>query len=437
VAKVFGASRIHEIARLKYSAGMAPIVIVGAGPAGMMLAYQLASNDVPVRVLERHKDFDREFRGEFAQPSLLAALDPIGILEPLRRDGRVMPIRAVRMHFRTRAFASNVGPDGGPAGEAIHQPSFLLALHRECERFAHYRLDLGATVTGVVDEGGRVSGVRARVGGTEEAIDARYVVVCNGRSSALRKSITLPVDELEKPYSLLWLRFDLTKRPELVPDTLDGFVMPRGFYVLYPTYGQRVQLMWRRPRKYPLDWKAPITALRAELLADAPKHWLPIFEESMSDDTERQVLRVVCDRLRRWHAPGVLFLGDAAHTMSPIGGQGLTIAVRDSIVAANHIIDDHRANAALDDSLLAAIEAERRPEFEKMQAFQVRAGRITDAPPAAQWLMSRAIVPLVTKLQGASYLGEVQHGVTNVKMKFAVPISGKVAAPRERPADGS
>jgi 2-polyprenyl-6-methoxyphenol hydroxylase-like FAD-dependent oxidoreductase len=108
--------------------------------------------------------------------------------------------------------------------------------------------------------------------------------------------------------------------------------------------------------------------------------------------------------------------------MSPIGGQGLTLAIRDSIVAANHIIDGHRRGAALDEELSARIEAERRPEVEKMQAFQTRAGRITDAPPPAQWLMSR-IIPLATRLQGASYLRELQHGVTDVRMKFAVPIA--------------
>jgi 2-polyprenyl-6-methoxyphenol hydroxylase-like FAD-dependent oxidoreductase len=113
--------------------------------------------------------------------------------------------------------------------------------------------------------------------------------------------------------------------------------------------------------------------------------------------------------------------------MSPIGGQGLTIAIRDAIVAANHIIDAHRNDAPLDDELSARIEAERRPEVEKMQAFQTRAGRITDAPPPAQWLMSR-IIPLVTKLQGASYLHELQHGVTDVQMKFVVPITGTTSA---------
>jgi 2-polyprenyl-6-methoxyphenol hydroxylase-like FAD-dependent oxidoreductase len=406
---------------------MLPVVVVGAGPAGMMLAYQLASNGVPVRVLERHKDFEREFRGEFAQPSLIDALAAIGILEPLRRAGHVMQIRAVRMHFRAHPFASNVGPGGSAAGQAIHQPRLLQAFHQACEASSHYRLDFSATVTDMVaGDDGRISGVRARMGGKEELIEARYVVVCNGRNSVLRKSRTTVV-ELETPYSLLWLHFDVTKRPELVPDSLDGFIMPRGFYVLYPTYGNCVQLMWRRPRKHPLDWKLPSATLRSELLADAPKHWLPIFEQ-LDDDTRRQVLRVVCDRLQRWHVPGALFLGDAAHTMSPIGGQGFTLAVRDSIVAANHIIEAHQRGAPLDEALSARIEAERRPEVEKMQAFQMRAGRIADAPLPAQWLMSR-IIPLATKLQGASYLRELQHGVTDVRMKFAVPIPAADAQP--------
>jgi 2-polyprenyl-6-methoxyphenol hydroxylase-like FAD-dependent oxidoreductase len=401
-----------------------PVVIVGAGPAGMMLAYQLASNGVAVRVLERHKDFDREFRGEFVQPSVVAVLDELGILDALRANGRVAPIRAVRMHRGTRVFASNVGHDGGPAGQALHQPSFLALLHEECARHAGYRLDLGAKVDELVEEGGRVRGVVAQIGGKNERIDARLVVVCNGRSSSLRKAIHADVEELEKPYSLLWLRFDVSDHPELYPDTLDGFVTPRAFCVLYPTYGQRVQLMWRRSRRHPLDWKSNASTLRAELLADTPSHWHPIVE-SLSDATERQVLRVVCDRLGRWWTPGALFLGDAAHTMSPVGGQGVSIAVRDAIVAANHILAEARDVDAIDDAVLARIEAERRPEIEKMQAFQVRAGKINDAPPIAQWLIA-TIVPIVTKLQGASYLRELQFGVTDVRMKFAVPLARDV-----------
>jgi 2-polyprenyl-6-methoxyphenol hydroxylase-like FAD-dependent oxidoreductase len=183
-------------------------------------------------------------------------------------------------------------------------------------------------------------------------------------------------------------------------------------------YGQRVQLMWRRSRKHLLDWKSPPELLRAALLEDAPAHWHP-FLSTFDGDTERAVLRVVADRMRRWWAPGALFLGDAAHTMSPIGGQGVSMAVRDAIVAANHLIPAARAGAQIDDAPLAAIEAERRVEIEAVQAFQTRAGRINDAPPFAQWLISRAVVPLMTKLQGASYLRGLQYGFANVRMQFA------------------
>jgi 2-polyprenyl-6-methoxyphenol hydroxylase-like FAD-dependent oxidoreductase len=172
--------------------------------------------------------------------------------------------------------------------------------------------------------------------------------------------------------------------------------------------------MWRRSRKHPLDWKSPPDTLRAALLEDTPKHWHP-FIEAFDGETERAVLRVVSDRLRRWWAPGVIFLGDAAHTMSPIGGQGVSMAIRDAIVAANHLIPADR----IDDALLAAIEAERRVEIEAVQTFQTRAGKINDAPPFIQWLMARAVVPLITRLQGASYLRNLQNGFTDVRMQFA------------------
>jgi 2-polyprenyl-6-methoxyphenol hydroxylase-like FAD-dependent oxidoreductase len=400
-----------------------PIVIVGAGPAGMMLAYQLASNGVPVRVFERHRDFEREFRGEFAQPSLLEALDQLGILSALRQLDRVVPIQAVRMHHRGRAFASNIGRNGEPAGFAVHQPSLLSLLHEEARRFADYRLDLGSPVTALFQEDGRVRGVVARVDGREERVGARLVVVCNGRTSALRKEVALEAVELERPHQLLWLRFDLSQRPELCPDVLEGFVGARSFCVLYPTYGHQAQLMWRRASRHPLDFKAATSALKPELLADTPAKWHPIFAAAMHEEIERQILQVRCDRLRRWWAPGVLFLGDAAHTMSAVGGQGLTIAIRDAIVAANHLVRAHRGGAEIGDALCARVEAERLPEVEKMQAFQVRAGRINDAPAPAQWLMAKIVVPLVTRLQGASYLREVQHGVTDVKIEFPVPVA--------------
>ncbi|HXK20332.1 MAG TPA: FAD-dependent monooxygenase, partial [Polyangiaceae bacterium] len=306
---------------------MEPVLIIGAGPAGMMLAYQLASNGVPVRVVERHRDFDREFRGEFVQPSVLAVLEQLGILAELRHKQQVFPIQAVRMRGPSgRLFASNENADGKPVSQAVHQPSFLALLDQQCKRFAGYELELGAPVTKLIVEAGRVRGVMVRRENAEQRLDASLVVVCNGRSSALRKSVALEPIEIERPYELLWLRFDASLHPELYPDSLEGYVRPKSYYVLYPTHGRRVQLMWRRRRKYPLEVKATAEQLKRELLSDAPAVWHGLFEALLRESTERQVLKVVADHLKQWWAPGVLFLGDAAHTMSPMGAQGLNMA---------------------------------------------------------------------------------------------------------------
>jgi 2-polyprenyl-6-methoxyphenol hydroxylase-like FAD-dependent oxidoreductase len=403
---------------------MESVLVVGAGPAGMMLAYQLASNGIAVRVLERHKDFDREFRGEFVQPSVLSVLQQLGIFAELQLKGQVFPIQAIRMRGKSgRTFASNVSSDGTPVSQAVHQPSLLKLLHEQCQRFPHYRLDLGAPVSDLVKEAGRVRGVIARLEGVEKRVDGRLVVVCNGRTSSLRKAVDLEAVEIERPYELLWLRFDASGRPELYPDSLEGYVRPKSYYVLYPTHNQRVQLMWRRGRKYPLDVKAPAAELKTELLADAPPAWHGLFEALFTEQTERQLLKVVADHLRRWWAPGVLFIGDAAHTMSPMGAQGLNMAVRDSIVAANQLVRAHRGGEAFDDALLARVETERRPEIERMQAVQARMSRVQDAPPLVQALLTNVIIPLATKLQGSSYLREIQYGVTDVRMEFPVPLS--------------
>jgi 2-polyprenyl-6-methoxyphenol hydroxylase-like FAD-dependent oxidoreductase len=399
---------------------MKPIVIIGGGPAGMMLAYQLAANGLPVRVFERHADFDREFRGEFVQPSVLAALEKLGMLEALRANGRLLPIRAIVMRGRNgRSFASNIGVNGEPVSEAVHQPSFLGLLDERARRFADYQLTMNASVTRLVREGERVTGVVVSHGGREEQVDAELVVVCTGRSSALRKDAGLSAIELEPSYELLWLRFDTGSRPDLYPDSLEGYVTARSYYVRYPTHGRRVQLMWRRRRDCPLDVKSPVEVLKRELLSDAPAVWHPFIEALFDERTERQKLKVVADRLNRWWAPGVLFLGDAAHTMSPMGAQGLNMAIRDAIVAGNHLIRAHRESASIgDDSLLAAIEAERRPEIERMQAVQARMSKVQDAPRLVQALLTNVVIPLATRLQGASYLREIQYGVTDVRFEF-------------------
>ena len=146
--------------------------------------------------------------------------------------------------------------------------------------------------------------------------------------------------------------------------------------------------------------------------------------QQFSEKTERQFLKVACDRLDAWHVPGMLFLGDAAHTMSPVAGQGINLAIRDSIVAANHMIRAREAGRPWDGAVCQAVEDERRPEVEAMQTFQVRLGHLMlGAPRLQRRLFFRFGLPLLAALGlRQRFVRQVQRGVVDLRVEYPVPL---------------
>jgi 2-polyprenyl-6-methoxyphenol hydroxylase-like FAD-dependent oxidoreductase len=151
-----------------------------------------------------------------------------------------------------------------------------------------------------------------------------------------------------------------------------------------------------------------------------PEKLRPHLEAKLDERTETQFLRVIVDRLERWYVPGLLFLGDAAHTMSPSGGQGLNLALRDSIVAANHLLDALRAGQPLDERVLQKVEDERRPEADQIQAMQTRVHRMVMAPMFVEHLMF-TLLGLVLRLSKKASQGS--QGVTQVELRYGIPVS--------------
>jgi 2-polyprenyl-6-methoxyphenol hydroxylase-like FAD-dependent oxidoreductase len=147
--------------------------------------------------------------------------------------------------------------------------------------------------------------------------------------------------------------------------------------------------------------------------------------EQFGEHTERQLLKVACDRMKKWAVPGMLFIGDAAHTMSPVAGQGINLAVRDSIVTANHLITAHREGLDWDLNLLERIEAERCPEVEELQAFQIRLGHLMLGAPRWQTrLVFRRLMPVLSALGiRQHYVGRVQGGKTEVNVQYPVSLA--------------
>jgi 2-polyprenyl-6-methoxyphenol hydroxylase-like FAD-dependent oxidoreductase len=357
------------------------VVVVGGGPAGAALAFLLARNGVHTSLLERHADFAREFRGEGLQPSGVECLVQMGLADPL---ATVPQTRIAKILYGIAWRVIEVPLELSELDQVrlISQPDLLAMLTREAAAFPNFTLRMGAVVRELErDASGRVVGVRLAGG---ELLPADFVIATDGRNSVVRKRLGIELEQLEQPFDVLWSR-GLLEGPLALPNGAYVDVMTDGGMVLmYPSpvgghqigviirkgefralrdAGQAVNLEWLRGRCHPEFWQ---------------------MLERAHDRLERPVLLdVVCGRAPRWSAPGVLLIGDAAHPMSPVGGQGINMALRDAIVAANHLVPVLRegADAAALDHAAAAVEAERAPEIVPIQTLQTKRGKRLDRKP--------------------------------------------------------
>ncbi len=351
----------------------------------MMLAYQLASQGLKVRVLERHPDFQREFRGELVQRSVVEQLERAGLFRLLLERGLALPSVERRMFVGHTRQVEVPGPK--EKGAIVSQPGFLALLHERCSAFPGYRLDLSTTVLEAEREGGRVVALKVRTARGEERVPGDLFVVCNGRNSALRKSFGLETETFETTADALWLRFDLSGAPQALPGTVDVHMFGKGVVmVTQPSAAHRLHIAYSAPGDL-AALKKDLPALKAALLPTLTEPLRGLVAAQLSENTPMQVLKIIVDRVKAWHAPGILFLGDAAHTMSPSGGQGLNVAIRDTFAAANVLVPALQAGAPIDAALLQQIQDERLPEIAAIQAGQTRAGQMVLKPAGVLHLM--------------------------------------------------
>jgi 2-polyprenyl-6-methoxyphenol hydroxylase-like FAD-dependent oxidoreductase len=312
-------------------------VVVGGGPAGMVLGLLLARGGVSVTVLERHSDFLRDFRGDTVHASTLTLLDELGLgPEFARLPARIVDQVTIQLDAGDAAIRLDRLPGSHKHIALVPQWDFLELIATAAEREPTFTLIRDAEVTGLLTDGDRVTGVRYRdrsAGadpGAEHEVRAPLTVGCDGRGSVVRAAAGMRTSSYGTPMDIWWFR--LPRREGSDPVGAVGR-LSTGHMAVMLDRGDYWQCAYVIRKGSDARLRAAgIGALRAEFSGLLP--WTADRMDALRDWDDVKLLDVRLDRVRRWYGDGVLLIGDAAHAMSPVGGVGINLAVADAVATA-------------------------------------------------------------------------------------------------------
>ncbi|QDU95062.1 FAD-dependent oxidoreductase [Lignipirellula cremea] len=344
------------------------VCVAGGGPAGIFLGYLLARSGVKVIVVEKHADFLRDFRGDTIHPSTLELLYELDLLEEF------LPI----VDFRAEQLKVNFEGQSVDGPTFAHLPThckfigfvpqwdLLNLLSEKAREFPAFELRMNTKATDLIRENGKVVGVRCEGDQGEYEIRADLVVGADGRGSQLREATDRKPVEKGVPIDVLWFRLD---RPENDDGHTLGWFRQNHMLVTIPRRTHYQVAMIIRKGAFPQIQEAGIQAFRDSVAATCPP--LAASAQELGGWDEVKLLTVQINHLENWCDEGLLFIGDAAHAMSPMGGVGINLAVQDAVATANLLVEPLRKGTlALRD--LQAVQARRSPPARRMQWVQVR-----------------------------------------------------------------
>jgi 2-polyprenyl-6-methoxyphenol hydroxylase-like FAD-dependent oxidoreductase len=348
--------------------------IIGGGPAGIMLGFLLARAGVKVTVLEKHKDFFRDFRGDTIHPSTLDLLHELGLLEKFL----TIP------HSQVAALSAIVGGERFAIADFSHVPTyckfialmpqwdFLDFLSSEATRYPSFTLRMGWEATGLINENGVTTGVRANTPDGPVEIPATVTIGCDGRHAISRDAGHLPLNDEGVPIDVLWLK--IARQPS-DPENALGYI----------NYGRLIILINRNDYfqvgyiiakgTFPQIQQAGIPAFQQSIERIVP--FLAGRTTEIDSWDKVKLLTIQVNRLQEWSSPGLLCIGDAAHAMSPVGGIGINIALQDAVATAN-ILTEALLSNSLTQHHLRQVQDYREPAVRNTQRVQVFAHRILD-----------------------------------------------------------
>lgn len=332
--------------------------IAGGGPAGLMLGLLLARAGIKVVVLEKHKDFLRDFRGDTIHPSTMQTMEEIGMLDEFLKLPH-MPARSISLNFENESLPLadfSKLPGRTPYIAMMPQWDFLNFISCKAEAYSNFQLLMEAEAGDLIIDNGRISGVKATQAGIGLDIRADVTIAADGRGSVLRERAGLTLQSDGAPIDVLWFRIprDTTNSDQAQAQFRPGKIviaLNRGDY-------------WQCACVIAKGSLAAVRAAGLDTFKAMVREVLPISAaqaDALQDWDQIKLLSVQVNRLKKWWLPGFLCIGDAAHAMSPVGGVGVNLAIQDAVCVANTLAPSLKAGIPVTDELLQ--EVQRRREF--------------------------------------------------------------------------
>jgi 2-polyprenyl-6-methoxyphenol hydroxylase-like FAD-dependent oxidoreductase len=342
--------------------------VCGGGPAGMMLGFLLARAGIEVLVLEKHKDFFQDFRGDTLHPSTIQTFHELGLLNEFLKLPHQELQQLVGMYNNEEVTIADFShlPVAKPILGLMPQWDFLNFLAYQGSLYPGFNLLKEANVTELLLEKGRVSGVKAEIPDGVVEVHAATVIGADGRSSIVRKLAGLRVIDTGSPIDVLWFR--LTRRKEDPGQTLGRFdngkimiLIDRGEYwqCAYVIAKEELKNLQERGLDHFREELAEVTPFLRDRLSE------------LTDWEKIKLLTVAIDHLEKWYSEGLLCIGDAAHAMSPIGGVGINLAIQDAVATANILYQPLTEKRIITRAMLKQVQDRRAFPARAIQRLQV------------------------------------------------------------------